>query len=262
MNRGFKGVWIPREIWLDENLTIQEKALYAEIDSLDNDDGCYASNAHFAKFLGVSKDRVSRLINSLKDKGYVTVELQYKKDSKEIDRRIVRCTYTYRCKHRGGIGENTDTPIGENTKGSNTSINNTLEITEEDREPASALLDDGFKLIINTYNENIRPVTPIEAMRLETWLDDMEAEVIVSAIEEAIAYNKRSLKYIEGILKSWHSNNIKSKLDLDAYKRDWQDKKQKQAQVPGGLNKKVDFGQFEQHEYEEDDLERLFEKIE
>ena len=129
VSRGFKGVWIPREIWLDENLTLQEKALYAEIDSLDNDDGCYAGNAHFSRFLGVSKDRVSKLISSLRNKGYITVEMVYKDGTKEIDKRIIKCNYTYRRKDQYPIGENTDTPIGENAKENNTSFNNTLYIS-------------------------------------------------------------------------------------------------------------------------------------
>lgn len=130
-----------------------------------------------------------------------------------------------------------------------------------DEQAATALYDDGFKSIIKAFGENIHPPSPIEAERLESWLDDMDADVIIEAIQEAVLYNQRKLKYIEGILKNWHNNNIKTKLDLDAYKRDWQDKKQKAGQAPGGLNKKVDFGQFEQHEYSEEELESLFEEI-
>lgn len=39
MNRDFKGVWIPKEIWLSTELTLQEKVMLVEIDSLDNEDG-------------------------------------------------------------------------------------------------------------------------------------------------------------------------------------------------------------------------------
>ena len=37
--RDFKGIWIPREIWLNENLSLQEKAFIVEIDSLDKENG-------------------------------------------------------------------------------------------------------------------------------------------------------------------------------------------------------------------------------
>ena len=36
-NRDFKGVWIPKEIWLNPDLTLVEKCLLVEIDSLDNE---------------------------------------------------------------------------------------------------------------------------------------------------------------------------------------------------------------------------------
>ena len=36
MNRAFKGIWIPKSIWLSRELTIQEKVFIVEIDSLEN----------------------------------------------------------------------------------------------------------------------------------------------------------------------------------------------------------------------------------
>ncbi|HHV27944.1 MAG TPA: DnaD domain protein [Tissierellia bacterium] len=128
----------------------------------------------------------------------------------------------------------------------------------EDETAAAALYDDGYKSIIKTFSENIHPPSPIESERLSKWMDDMEVDVIMAAIEEAVVYNRRNIKYIEGILNNWLSSNVKTKLALDAYKRDWQDKKQKEGQAPGGLNKQVDFANYEQHEYSDDDLKDLF----
>ena len=36
MERAFKGIWIPAEIWLSKELKIMEKLFLVEIDSLDN----------------------------------------------------------------------------------------------------------------------------------------------------------------------------------------------------------------------------------
>ena len=72
-NRGFKGIWIPRDVWLSEDLTMMEKVLLAEIDSLDNERGCYASNAYFADFFGVSKRWITEKISELRDKGYISL---------------------------------------------------------------------------------------------------------------------------------------------------------------------------------------------
>lgn len=144
-----------------------------------------------------------------------------------------------------------------------TKLNETI---EEDRGAPSAasaavLYDDRFRSIVEAYEANIRPITPLEAERLSKWLDDMDADVIIAAIEEAIVYNKRSMKYIEGILRNWHSNNIRTKLDLEAYRRDWEDRKQSEGQASRDLNKTVDFARFEHHEYTGEQLESLFEEI-
>jgi hypothetical protein len=71
--RDFKGVWIPREIWLSAELSLMEKVLFVEIHSLDNEDGCYASNRYFAEFFEIGERQVSRYVASLKEKGYITV---------------------------------------------------------------------------------------------------------------------------------------------------------------------------------------------
>ena len=131
MNRAFKGIWIPKEIWLDKELSWIEKFLLVEIESLDNEQGCWASNDYFASFFGVSKDRISKLISGLNKKGYITVELIYKKGTKAVEKRVVKITDRYRSKQLEGIGENTYTPIGENAEDNNTSFNNTINNTKD-----------------------------------------------------------------------------------------------------------------------------------
>ncbi len=90
MERGFKGVWIPKEIWLNESLSIQEKVFLVEIDSLDNnEDGCFASNEYFANFFKLSKNRCSEIIKSLEKKGFIKISYMYKENSKAIDKRVI-----------------------------------------------------------------------------------------------------------------------------------------------------------------------------
>lgn len=74
-NRDFKGVWIPKEVWLDERLSAVEKIILVEIDSLDSSErGCWASNQHIAEFCQVSERTVSAAISKLKQLGYVYVQ--------------------------------------------------------------------------------------------------------------------------------------------------------------------------------------------
>ncbi len=70
-NRDFKGVWIPKEIWLNDNLTMLEKVILTEIDSLDNEDHCIAGNEYLAQFCQCSEWKVSTAIKKLQDLGYL-----------------------------------------------------------------------------------------------------------------------------------------------------------------------------------------------
>lgn len=90
MERDFKGIWIPKEIWLSKKLTLQEKVFLVEIDSLDNHEGCYASNEYFANFFNLSKNRCTEIIKSLEKKGYINISYTYKPNTKSIDKRILK----------------------------------------------------------------------------------------------------------------------------------------------------------------------------
>lgn len=71
--RDFKGIWIPREIWLHPELLPLEKLVWAEIHSLYNREkgGCYAKNDYLAKFFGVGETYISKVISKLKKLGFV-----------------------------------------------------------------------------------------------------------------------------------------------------------------------------------------------
>tara|TARA_R100001244_G_scaffold19724_3_gene20553 strand:+ start:2332 stop:3033 length:702 start_codon:yes stop_codon:yes gene_type:complete len=64
--RQFLGIWIPREIYLNQKLNWTDKILVVEINSLDNERGCFASNEYFAEFLSVSTTTISTSISKLK----------------------------------------------------------------------------------------------------------------------------------------------------------------------------------------------------
>ena len=87
--RAFQGVFMPRCIWLNNELKPSEKMLLTEINSLDTQKECFASNDHFTTFLNVSKGRVSQMISHLRNLGYINVRITYKQDSKQIDKRVI-----------------------------------------------------------------------------------------------------------------------------------------------------------------------------
>jgi len=73
MNRDFKGIWIPAEIWLDERLSSTEKMLFTEISSLHDPEkgGCFAGNEYLANFLGLKERQIRSNISHLKSLGLI-----------------------------------------------------------------------------------------------------------------------------------------------------------------------------------------------
>lgn len=59
-------------MWEDPNLNITEKAMLAEIESLDSDgEGCRASNSYFAKFFSLKERQIQNVLGSLKLHGLI-----------------------------------------------------------------------------------------------------------------------------------------------------------------------------------------------
>lgn len=215
--RDFKGVWIPKEIWLNKDLGWTEKLLLVEIDSLDNEEGCFATNQYFAEFFDLSKDRISKLISGLNKKGYIEVELIYKPNTKQVDKRIIRVNYKLFKKgylksdipigenNYRGIGENNYRGIGENnednnTDNNNTNIYNTIDenINSEKEEKKKSL----EKEIFDYWNEKKitvhRKITTSIKSSITKALKDYSIEEIKSAIDSyCIAYNDATYKYCE-----------------------------------------------------------------
>lgn len=75
MQRDFKGIWIPKEVWLDERLSALDKIILMEIDSLDrSEDGCFAGNQSLADFCKCSERKVSDSIAKLISYGYIRIQ--------------------------------------------------------------------------------------------------------------------------------------------------------------------------------------------
>jgi hypothetical protein len=121
MNRDFKGVWIPKEVWIDKELTWMEKLLLVEINSLDNAEGCYASNQYFADFFNLSASRISEIVSSLVEKKYITSKLIY--EGLQVKMRILKTNKVFGIPNRGI--RKTEGGYSEKAKDNNTLINNT-----------------------------------------------------------------------------------------------------------------------------------------
>ncbi|MCO1336219.1 helix-turn-helix domain-containing protein [Microbulbifer sp. OS29] len=139
--RAFEGVWISASLWLDKSLTMQEKVMLVEIKSLSANPvrGCFKSNKAFAEFFGVSTSRVSQILTSLEEKGYIN--LRHKREGKRVVERNIFLSEMHSKnqpdlfrKPKGGYLENLNNPV-RNPKGGylgflkerNTLLSNTVE---------------------------------------------------------------------------------------------------------------------------------------
>lgn len=74
MQREFKGVWFPQEIWDNREIDFIEKGILIEIDSFTSQTGaCFMTNASLADKFQCSERKVSSAIAHLIELGYVYV---------------------------------------------------------------------------------------------------------------------------------------------------------------------------------------------
>lgn len=210
---------IPAKVRYDKELMANAKLLYGEITALCNDKGiCWARNEYFASLYHVSNETISRWISQLNKKEYIKVKMFYKKDSKEIDKRIIsinqypidenvntycqenqsntlltKTSIPYIQKNQGGIDKN----VKENI----TSINNKK---EEERNFQKELKD-----VIEFYENNITLITSFISEDIEKYLKSgLYADLIIEAMKEAVCRNKRSWKYVASILNDCINNKV------------------------------------------------------
>ena len=118
-NLNLKGLWIPIEILTDTNLSDKEKHIYSIIMFLSKENNyCHCTNSNISELLNISITQVSKLVNSLKKKGYIDIEIKYKDNSKEIESRklIPKMDTPYLTKVKYPPQQNFNTPIEEKFK--------------------------------------------------------------------------------------------------------------------------------------------------
>ena len=80
---------IPADVRYDDRIPANAKLLYGEISALADMSGfCFAGNGYFAQLYGLSERTVTSLIKSLKDNGYIFVDITKDESGKVISRRI------------------------------------------------------------------------------------------------------------------------------------------------------------------------------
>lgn len=205
-NRAFKGIWIPAEIW-EAQMPIMEKVMLVEIDSLDNENGCFASNSYFAEFFGLSKGRVSQIIKSLESKGLINIKYEY--GNKNITKRIIKIKRNF----NNTLFNKLNTPIKyskhpylENAKDNNTEL-----IIQSDTEDA-----------LNHYQNKIGVISPNQMQQLFDWINDFNEnnegeQIVIEAINQSAKENARAFKYVNTKLQMYINANVKTLQDAKSF---------------------------------------------
>lgn len=144
MNKSdLKGLWMPSEILINNNLSDKEKIILSMIVYLSKDKGyCFATNNYFSDILNVTVVSISRIINSLKKKNYIKINMNYKSNSKEIENRQIILSnevinrYYQNCEYTINKNDKTDyqnckIPINTNDKDIKRNIKNKKYIGRE-----------------------------------------------------------------------------------------------------------------------------------
>lgn len=230
MERSFKGIMnksyyaiIPANVRYDNDLTPNAKLLYGEITALCNEKGyCWASNEYFAELYKTSTRTVSRWIQQLISKGYITSKLIYRKGTKEVEQRQIyigviggdKNVMTYGQKCHEGMDKNVMTPIDKNVLDNNTVFNNTI------NNNSSSSSETDKEDIVAYYRREIVNRHILTKLEQDFFLEignQVSNDLVIRAMEISIESNVRELRYIKGIIKKWIDADIRTLEQLKSY---------------------------------------------
>lgn len=226
LSRGFKGVWIPKELYCQNELSWSEKILLVEIHSFCNGTmGCFAGNEHFAKHLMLSKDRISKLISTLSKNGYLITKMTYRQGTKQIERREIFLTEKYYNMYLEGIVDNTYRGIGENDHRGiveNAEDNNTSFFNNTSFNNTSTYIEPtGSKPAKHKYGEyNNVLLTDEELEKLNNEFADLDERI--ERLSEYIASKGTKYKSHYATIKSWARKETEQK-PKEKGRLDWLD---------------------------------------
>ena len=91
-----------------------------------------------------------------------------------------------------------------------------IENRVRDRDNGSPAVDAGLAEIIGSYEENIGSFPPAARDALMSWREIFADDLILLAIKKAALSGVRKWNYINGILKSWKNEGVKTLGDVQA----------------------------------------------
>ena len=253
---------IPKKISRDKALTMEAKAIYGYLASFAGSGGyCYPSKELMISELGTTEKRFNKNIKILKEHGYIKVHKRRKgnrNDSnlyellmdirdieiakKEFDTSRFDSGQFDRVQNDSGQFDSVQNdPPNINSLNSNSINNNSSKNSKYiDKENSPNKLKE-FRIL---YEQNIGLINGITAEYLIELSETIDVNLFKRAIEIATDKGKCNLGYIKGIIKQWLDANIRTLEQLEAYKLQQEQSKQKGVKTNGSSTKRTK--QFEQ----------------
>ena len=188
MERDFKGIWIPKEIWLDDRLNALEKMILMEIDSLDTDEkGCYATNDYIAEFCQCTPKKVSLAVKKLIELEYIEL-VKFDGRRRIIKRRLEKSSNQHRKKFQADWKKSQSIYNDKRNIERNIEINK-KEIIKEKRYFEDDNLNDLFKDFLS-MRKKIKAVNSDRAItllinKLSKYDDKTKIKMIENSIENS-----------------------------------------------------------------------------
>ena len=248
---------IPKKISRDKDLTMEAKAIYGYLASFAGSGGyCYPSKELMISELGTTEKRFNKNIKILKEHGYIKVHKRRKgnrNDSnlyellmdirdieiakKEFDTGRFDSGQFDRVQNDSGQFDS----VQNDPPNINSFNNNSSNISKYiDKENSPNKLKE-FRIL---YEQNIGLINGITAEYLIELSETIDVNLFKRAIEIATDKGKCNLGYIKGIIKQWLDANIRTLEQLEAYKLQQEQSKQKGVKTNGSSTKRNK--QFEQ----------------
>lgn len=100
--------------------------------------------------------------------------------------------------------------------GTETDLDTDLDIDKEKETDNRQETEVGQSVVYQFYESNIGPLSPFVGEQIGYEIDEYGSSLVLEALKESVIANARNkIKYAQGILRNWHSENIKSLHDLE-----------------------------------------------
>ena len=192
-DRGFKGVWIPERLYLTREFSPNEKFVLIEIYSLTKDKKrrCFASNKHFADFVGLKENSIQKMLLKFERAGYIKRIYEYRDRTKEIQNRVLVLTDKF---YKSFINEHEETDSDDMEKIPHGSGNKSSDHME--KIPQGSGFNVGDKYNNDKYNNRLSD-TDLSNPKEEKTLTNVNVKIQTSLSERKQMPKSAKQRYLD-----------------------------------------------------------------